>query len=131
VKIRPLVEAMAKEVSTKESLVMTVATYEGWVENPDQAGSDTFDWAHPNEQGQAKMADKWLRRDEAVVDRIAERFVNGYENGARKIKPRRCRLKAAANGSWAFTPFPRHVSPRTRFSICARSTRRWRARADS
>ncbi|MBC8140703.1 MAG: G-D-S-L family lipolytic protein [Armatimonadetes bacterium] len=60
VTIRPLVEAMAKEISTKESPVVTVATYEGWVENPDQAGSDTFDWAHPNEQGQAKMADKWF-----------------------------------------------------------------------
>lgn len=60
VTIRPLVEAMAKEISTKESPVMTVVTYEGWIENPDQAGSDTFDWAHPNEQGQAKLADRWF-----------------------------------------------------------------------
>jgi hypothetical protein len=51
-----LVEAMAKQVSTKQSPVTTVATFEGWIENPDQAGSDTFDWAHPNEQGQAKLA---------------------------------------------------------------------------
>jgi hypothetical protein len=34
VAIRPLVEAMAKEINTKESPVMTVATYEGWIENP-------------------------------------------------------------------------------------------------
>src|SRR4028118_531294 len=65
--IRPLVEAMAKQVSTTESPVMTVATYEGWIENPDQAESDTFDWAHPNERGQVKLADKWLAAMKPVL----------------------------------------------------------------
>lgn len=69
--IRPLVEAMAKEISTKESPVITVATYEGWIENPDQAGSDTFDWAHPNEQGQAKMADKWFAAMKPLLTGLA------------------------------------------------------------
>lgn len=59
-KIRPLVEAMAKEMNTKKSPVRTVAMYEGWVENPEAANSDTFDWAHPNLRGQEKMASKWF-----------------------------------------------------------------------
>ena len=60
VMIRKVVDATAKEISTKESPVMTVATYEGWNPDPAHVQSDTFDWAHPNERGQAKMADKWL-----------------------------------------------------------------------
>jgi lysophospholipase L1-like esterase len=59
-KIRPLVEQMAQEISTPESPVKTVAMYEGWHENPDAPDTDTFDWAHPNEQGQRKMAEKWF-----------------------------------------------------------------------
>lgn len=59
-KIRPLVEEMAARLSTKESAVVTVHHYEGWVENPGTPGSDTFDWAHPNPQGQRKMAEKWF-----------------------------------------------------------------------
>ena len=58
--IRPLVEALAVELNRPESPVRTVAHYEGWNENPDQAGADTFDWAHPNPQGQQKMADHWM-----------------------------------------------------------------------
>ena len=59
-KIRPLVESMVKEVSTEESPVKTVHFYKGWVANPKSPGSDTFDWAHPNPQGQKKMAEKWF-----------------------------------------------------------------------
>jgi acyl-CoA thioesterase-1 len=69
-KIRPLVEQMAREVSTPRSPVRTVAMYEGWHEKPDEPGSDTFDWAHPNEQGQRKMAEKWLAAMKPYLDRL-------------------------------------------------------------
>jgi lysophospholipase L1-like esterase len=59
-KLRPLVDALARDLDTPGSPVRTVAMYEGWIEKPDEPGSDTFDWAHPNEQGQRKMAAKWL-----------------------------------------------------------------------
>jgi acyl-CoA thioesterase I len=59
-KIRPLVEAMARELDTPASPVVTVAHYTGWRENPDATDSDTFDWAHPNPRGQQKMAEKWF-----------------------------------------------------------------------
>ena len=59
-KIRPLVEKMVAEISTDQSPVKTVHFYKGWKENPKQEGTDTFDWAHPNPQGQKKMADKWF-----------------------------------------------------------------------
>ncbi|MCM8535436.1 MAG: GDSL-type esterase/lipase family protein [Lentisphaeraceae bacterium] len=60
VKIRTAVEKMAKKVSTKSSPVVTVHMYENWQPNPKKTGADTFDWAHPNEQGQEKMAVKWF-----------------------------------------------------------------------
>lgn len=58
--IRPLVEALATETNTKESPVVTVHHYKGWFEMPDKPQSDTFDWAHPNPQGQMKMAKTWF-----------------------------------------------------------------------
>lgn len=59
--IRPLVENLAIETNTKESPVVTVLHYKGWFEKPDTPPqSDTFDWAHPNPQGQMKMAKAWL-----------------------------------------------------------------------
>lgn len=59
-KIRPLVEQMAKQMNTEQSPVVTVHHYEGWHERPHEPGSDTFDWAHPNPSGQRKMAEKWF-----------------------------------------------------------------------
>jgi len=59
--IRPLVEALAAEMTTAESPVVTVHHYKGWHEKPDHPETDTFDWAHPNPQGQAKMAAAWLK----------------------------------------------------------------------
>lgn len=59
VKIRPLVDDMAKRLSTAASPVVTVHHYKGWKEDPKAAGTDTFDWAHPNPQGQKKMAEAW------------------------------------------------------------------------
>ena len=58
--IRPLVQALAEDLSTEASPIATVAHYEGWQENPDQPDTDTFDWAHPNPQGQEKMATRWF-----------------------------------------------------------------------
>ncbi|HEX8311979.1 MAG TPA: GDSL-type esterase/lipase family protein [Chthoniobacteraceae bacterium] len=58
--IRTLVDAMAERLNTKESPVVTVHHYRGWKENPKDEGTDTFDWAHPNRQGQKKMADAWF-----------------------------------------------------------------------
>jgi acyl-CoA thioesterase I len=58
-KIYPLVEQLAEKMNTKTSPVITVHHYKGWKENPKDANSDTFDWAHPNPQGQKKMADNW------------------------------------------------------------------------
>ncbi len=60
--IRPLVNKMAEEITTKESPVLTVNMYEDWIEDPKKDGADTFDWAHPNPQGQKKMADKWFEK---------------------------------------------------------------------
>lgn len=59
-KIRPLVEKMAGQLSTEQSPVKTVHHYEGWHAKPGEEGSDTYDWAHPNPQGQMKMARKWF-----------------------------------------------------------------------
>jgi len=58
--IRPLVESLASELDSPLSPVRTVPHHEGWQEHPDHPEPDTFDWAHPNPQGQEKMAVKWL-----------------------------------------------------------------------
>ena len=59
-KIRPLVEDMAQRLSSVDSPVITVHHYRDWKENPKAASTDTFDWAHPNPQGQRKMAAAWF-----------------------------------------------------------------------
>ena len=59
-KIRKLVEKMAEKVSTSNSPVITVHHYKGWIENPKMENADTFDWAHPNPNGQKKMAENWV-----------------------------------------------------------------------
>ena len=64
--IRPLVEALASELNTPESPVATVHHYKGWFEMPDKPQSDTFDWAHPNPQGQLKMARAWFEAIQAL-----------------------------------------------------------------
>jgi hypothetical protein len=61
IKIRSLVEQTVSQISTKVSPVRTVHFYENWKENPNVDGTDTFDWAHPNPQGQLKMAKGWFR----------------------------------------------------------------------
>jgi len=39
---------------------LVVHHYQGWQANPDAVDTDTFDWAHPNRQGQQKMAQHWF-----------------------------------------------------------------------
>jgi lysophospholipase L1-like esterase len=68
--LRPLVEDLANEMSTAESPVVTVHHYQGWQEKPRQPNSDTFDWAHPNPQGQEKMARAWLAALEPELQRL-------------------------------------------------------------
>jgi hypothetical protein len=64
---------MAKEISTEESPVLTVHHYQGWKENPQMEGTDTFDWAHPNPQGQAKMANKWFEAMKSYLEKLKAR----------------------------------------------------------
>ncbi|MBD2078276.1 G-D-S-L family lipolytic protein [Phormidium sp. FACHB-592] len=58
--IRSLVESMASRLSTPASPIRTVPHYLGFRAAPGP-GSDTFDWAHPNPQGQQKMALAWFK----------------------------------------------------------------------
>lgn len=48
--------ALAKELSTAESPVISTVTSTGWVSKPDQADTTTVDWVHPNPIGDAKLA---------------------------------------------------------------------------
>lgn len=60
-KIRALIEEKIATLNTSYSPIITVHHYKNWIANPREAGTDTFDWAHPNPQGQKKMARNWLR----------------------------------------------------------------------
>jgi len=55
-----------------ESPVVTVQHYKGWFEMPDKPQSDTYDWAHPNPQGQMKMAKAWLNAPTPFLQKTAE-----------------------------------------------------------
>jgi hypothetical protein len=109
VTIRNLVDAAAKEISTKESPVMTVATYEGWNPDPAQAETDTFDWAHPNERGQAKLADKWFAAMKPLL--------TGLAAASTSTQAASVPAKAAAKSSWAFTPARDTFSPTAFFDM--------------
>ncbi|WP_013320685.1 GDSL-type esterase/lipase family protein [Gloeothece verrucosa] len=82
-KIRPLVEAMATELSTEESPVMTVPFYQGWIEDPHKPHTDTFDWAHPNPQGQEKMAQKWYEAIKPFLKKLGQQNNQQQENSNR------------------------------------------------
>jgi lysophospholipase L1-like esterase len=64
--IRAQIEDMAERLNTDASPVITVHHYRDWVAEPG-AGSDTFDWAHPNPQGQEKMALAWFEAMKAYL----------------------------------------------------------------
>ncbi len=59
-KMRPLMEAMIKEMNTEQSPVIAVHHYKDFNANPKHPETDTFDWAHPNPKGQKKMAEKYF-----------------------------------------------------------------------
>jgi lysophospholipase L1-like esterase len=71
-KIREAVEAMAGELSTGTSPVLTVDMWKGFQPNPEARGADTFDWAHPNPAGQLKMARKWFAAMQPYLDALGE-----------------------------------------------------------
>lgn len=71
-RIRPLVEQLAQELNSDASPVQTVHHYRGWHEKPGEPESDTFDWAHPNPRGQAKMANVWFEAMRPHLARLAE-----------------------------------------------------------
>ncbi len=52
--------ALAKAANTADSPITTVPHYQNWREDPAASDTDTFDWSHPNPQGQRKMAEKWF-----------------------------------------------------------------------
>lgn len=68
--IRPLMEQMAREITTPTSPVVTVLHYKDWHERPGLPYSDTFDWAHPNLSGQQKMAEKYFTTMRPYLDRL-------------------------------------------------------------
>ena len=79
--LRPLVEELTK-MSTSDSRIATVHHYDGWIESPDVPGTDTFDWAHPNPQGQVKMATKWFQAmdlNQRMVTFQTEIFIIGID----------------------------------------------------
>ena len=59
-RIRGQVEALARELDSDRSPVVTVHHYDGFNADPTHGQADTFDGAHPNPQGQAKMARRWF-----------------------------------------------------------------------
>jgi acyl-CoA thioesterase-1 len=59
--IRALVDKMAKRLSSATSPVVTVPMYRNWVESPHKKEADTYDWTHPNQRGQKKMAQQWFK----------------------------------------------------------------------
>lgn len=67
IKTRALVEAMTAQLSTVESPIVTVHHYRGFIAQPGP-GSDTYDWAHPNPQGQQKMAVAWFNALQPYLD---------------------------------------------------------------
>jgi lysophospholipase L1-like esterase len=73
-RIRQEVEAMIAETTSEQSPVIAVHHYKGWVEDPKKEGTDTFDWAHPNPQGQRKMAEAWFAAMKPYLEKMtAER----------------------------------------------------------
>ena len=59
-RVMAVVSELRKEMDTEKSPVRVVQHYRNWHENPGLPNTDTFDWAHPNPQGQKKMADCWF-----------------------------------------------------------------------
>ena len=60
---------MAAEQNTEASPVVVVDHSVGWISRPDQEGTHTVDWVHPNEKGDAKLADEVLAAIEPFLPR--------------------------------------------------------------
>lgn len=58
--IQPEVSKLVTELHTQDSPVIEVKHYEHWEMIPTKPDADTYDWVHPNPQGQQKMAHNWF-----------------------------------------------------------------------
>ena len=67
-RIMAVVSELRTEMDTEQSPVRVVQHYRNWHENPEAANADTFDWAHPNPQGQKKMAEFWFEAMQPWLD---------------------------------------------------------------
>jgi acyl-CoA thioesterase-1 len=61
---REEMEALAIEMSTARSPILTVSRADDWVSDPSLPSSDTVDWVHPNLRGDQKLAEAFF---EAIV----------------------------------------------------------------
>ena len=68
--IRTKFDELAKKLSTPQSPVVTVDPSKGWVSKPDLPGTHTVDWVHPNEVGDAKLADVWFEALQPHLKRL-------------------------------------------------------------
>ena len=67
-RVMAVVSELRKEMDTEQSPVRVVQHYRNWHENPEASNTDTFDWAHPNPQGQKKMAEFWFEAMQPWLD---------------------------------------------------------------
>ncbi len=54
-------ETLARKLDNSLSRVQLVDNQVGWKADPSDTPTDTYDWVHPNERGQKKMADNWMQ----------------------------------------------------------------------
>jgi len=58
--MRSRYESLARSKSTAASPILAVDLSKGWVSKPDEAGTHTVDWVHPNADGDARLAGLFL-----------------------------------------------------------------------
>ena len=63
------IDRIAAANTTKGSPVIVVDMTTGFVNDPKDPGSHTFDWVHPNERGQQWMADRWFAAIAGYLER--------------------------------------------------------------
>ncbi|MFN9173031.1 MAG: hypothetical protein ACK58N_00530 [Synechocystis sp.] len=54
-------QQIATQLSTERSPIVTVKTQTDWISDPDQAGTCTVDWVHPNEKGDKMIAEAFYQ----------------------------------------------------------------------
>jgi lysophospholipase L1-like esterase len=78
-KINSEMELLARTLGTGDSPIAAVDDFKGWGVAPDGGEEpDTFDGAHPNEKGQAKLAANWF---EALKPYLAKRATAKTDGG--------------------------------------------------